>query len=89
MDPAAIWSGYRFCHSINDIFDHLGALAPATNSFRKTSDSEIQHHLIDHVLILSRALEPTAQVRVGDSFWLARTEDGLSLAEGTKVKSSQ
>ncbi|AXI02740.1 NfeD family protein [Aquirhabdus parva] len=48
--------------------------------------SEIQHHLIDHVLILSRALEPTAQVRVGDSFWLARTEDGLSLAEGTKVK---
>ena len=57
---------------------------------QKTSEkpaiSEIQHHLIGLDLILSAALEPEAQIRVGDSYWLARTECGQSLAVGTKVK---
>ncbi len=55
-------------------------------ALEKPTISEIQHQLIDHVLILSHALEPTAQIRVGDSFWLARTEDGQSLAQGVRVK---
>jgi membrane protein implicated in regulation of membrane protease activity len=48
--------------------------------------SEIQHHLIGLDLVLSAALNPEAQIRVGDSFWWARSEDGQSLAVGTKVK---
>jgi membrane protein implicated in regulation of membrane protease activity len=52
----------------------------------KPAISEIQHHLIDLDLVLSAALEPEAQIRVGDSFWLAKTKDGQSLAVGTKVK---
>jgi len=48
--------------------------------------SEIQHHLIGLELVLSAALEPEAQIRVGDSFWLAKAEDGQSLTAGTKVK---
>jgi membrane protein implicated in regulation of membrane protease activity len=53
---------------------------------KKPAISEIQHHLMGLDLVLSAALEPEAQIRVGDSFWLAKTEDGQSLAVGTKVK---
>jgi membrane protein implicated in regulation of membrane protease activity len=52
----------------------------------KPAISEIQHHLMGLDLVLSAALQPEAQIRVGDSFWLAKTEDGQSLAIGTKVK---
>lgn len=48
--------------------------------------SEIQHHLMGLELVLSAALEPEAQIRVGDSYWLARSENGQSIAVGTKVK---
>jgi membrane protein implicated in regulation of membrane protease activity len=48
--------------------------------------SELEHHLIGLELTLSVALEPEAQIRVGDSFWLARSEEGRSLAEGARVK---
>ena len=52
----------------------------------KPAVSEIQHHLMGLELALSAALEPQAQIRVGDSYWLARTKDGQSLVVGTKVK---
>jgi membrane protein implicated in regulation of membrane protease activity len=52
----------------------------------KPAISEIQHHLMGLDLVLSSALQPEAQIRVGDSFWLARSEDGQSIAVGTKVK---
>jgi len=48
--------------------------------------SEIQHQLIGHQLVLTAALAPEAQVKVGDSYWLARSKDGETLAQGTKVK---
>ena len=48
--------------------------------------SEIQHHLMGLELVLSAALEPEAQIRVGDSYWLARSKNSESLAVGTKVK---
>jgi membrane protein implicated in regulation of membrane protease activity len=48
--------------------------------------SEIQHQLLGHQLVLSAALAPSAQVRVGDSYWLARSIDGESLAVGSKVE---
>ena len=48
--------------------------------------SEIQHHLMGLELRLSAALEPEAQIRVGDSYWLARSENGQSITVGTKVK---
>lgn len=48
--------------------------------------SEIQHHLMGLELLLSAALEPEAQIRVGDSYWLARSENGQSITVGTKVK---
>ncbi|MBC7751436.1 MAG: NfeD family protein [Candidatus Saccharibacteria bacterium] len=48
--------------------------------------SEIQHHLMGLELVLSAALEPQAQIRVGDSYWLARSKDGQSIAIGTTVK---
>lgn len=52
----------------------------------KSVVTEPQHYLIDRDLILSVGLEPEAQIRVGDGFWFARTEDGQSLVIGTKVK---
>ncbi len=55
-------------------------------ALEKPAVSEIQHHLMGLELVLSAALEPQAQIRVGDSYWLARTENGQSLAVGTKVK---
>jgi membrane protein implicated in regulation of membrane protease activity len=48
--------------------------------------SEIQHHLMGLELVLSVALEPQAQIRVGDSYWLARSDSGQSIAIGAKVK---
>ncbi len=48
--------------------------------------SEIQHQLLGHQLVLSAELSPEAQVRVGDSYWLARSWDGQTLSIGTKVK---
>jgi len=55
-------------------------------ALEKPKISEIQHHLLGLELVLSAALEPQAQIRVGDSYWLARSKDGQSLAVGTKVK---
>ena len=55
-------------------------------ALEKPAVSEIQHHLMGLELSLSAALEPQAQIRVGDSYWLARTKDGQSLVAGTKVK---
>ncbi len=52
----------------------------------KSVVTEPQHYLIDRDLVLSAALEPEAQIQVADGFWFARTEDGQSLAIGTKVK---
>ncbi len=52
----------------------------------KPAVSEIQHHLIGLELNLSAALEPQAQIRVGDSYWLARSENGQAIAVGAKVK---
>jgi len=52
----------------------------------KPAISEIQHHLMGLELNLSAALEPQAQIRVGDSYWLARSKDGQSIAVGTTVK---
>lgn len=56
------------------------------SALEKPTVSEIQHHLLGLELLLSAALELQAQIRVGDSYWLARSEDGHSLAVGTKVK---
>ncbi len=48
--------------------------------------SEIQHHLLGHQLILTAALLPEAQIKVGDSYWLARSRHGESIVQGSKVK---
>ncbi len=55
-------------------------------ALEKPTVSEIQHHLMGLELVLSAALEPQAQIRVGDSYWLARSKDGQSIAIGTTVR---
>lgn len=55
-------------------------------ALEKHTVSEIQHHLMGLELVLSATLDSQAQIRVGDSFWLARSEDGRTITAGTKVK---
>ena len=52
----------------------------------KSHVSEIQHHLMGHQLVLTATLAPEAQIKVGDSYWLARSKDDETLVQGTKVK---
>jgi membrane protein implicated in regulation of membrane protease activity len=55
-------------------------------ALQKPKVSEIQHHLLDSVIVLSAEIAPQGQIRVGDSYWLARSEDGALIAKDTKVK---
>jgi|GEM_PF-3496160 len=48
--------------------------------------SEGQHHLLGQYLVLSAPLAPMAQIRVGDSFWLARSQDGQAIEAGHGVQ---